>query len=105
METVESIMDKMSVEERDVFSIKYNEQKKSGGTAFFLCLLLGGFGAHKFYLKQNLMGMLYLLFFWSYVPAILALIELLFINGYTKKYNLKLAKQISGEQRLWQNMH
>ena len=36
---------------------------------------LGGLGGHKFYLKKYLQGVLYLLFFWTYIPALAALIE------------------------------
>lgn len=33
---------------------------KSKWVAFFLCLLLGGFGAHKFYEGKYVMGIIYL---------------------------------------------
>lgn len=48
---------------------------KSRGTAIALALLLGGLGIHKFYLGQTLAGFLYLLFCWTYVPAVMALCE------------------------------
>ena len=35
----------------------------------------GGFGAHKFYQKKYLLGVLYLLFFWTYIPTLVAWIE------------------------------
>jgi TM2 domain-containing membrane protein YozV len=38
-------------------------------------LLLGGVGAHKFYLGQTGWGVLYLLFCWTFIPAIVGLIE------------------------------
>ena len=38
-------------------------------------LLLGGIGAHKFYIKENVWGVIYLLFCWTYIPAILGIIE------------------------------
>lgn len=44
-------------------------------TAGVLGILLGGLGVHKFYLGQTAMGILYLVFFWTYIPAILGLIE------------------------------
>lgn len=49
---------------------------KSKTTAILLALFLGGFGAHKFYLNQPGLGVLYLLFFWTWIPAIVALIEI-----------------------------
>ena len=35
----------------------------------------GGLGAHKFYLGKYWQGALYLLFFWTLIPALIALIE------------------------------
>ena len=44
-------------------------------TAALLALFLGGIGGHKFYLGQTGMGILYLLFFWTLIPALIAFIE------------------------------
>ncbi len=44
-------------------------------TAGLLAILLGGIGAHKFYLGQHAQGVLYLVFFWTGIPAIIGLIE------------------------------
>lgn len=40
-----------------------------------MALLLGGFGVHKFYAGKIGMGILYLVFCWTYIPAIAAFIE------------------------------
>ena len=40
-----------------------------------LALLLGGIGAHKFYAGKVAAGILYLLFCWRCIPAIIAFIE------------------------------
>ncbi len=48
---------------------------KSRMTAGILALLLGGFGIHKFYMGKNLLGVLYLIFFWTVIPAIIGFIE------------------------------
>ena len=39
------------------------------------CFLLGAFGGHKFYLGQTGWGMLYLIFSWTGIPAIVAFFE------------------------------
>ena len=51
---------------------------KNKTTTIILSVCLGGAGAHHFYLGNTQKGILYLLFFWTGVPAILALID--FIN-------------------------
>jgi len=50
-------------------------EQKSRGVATLLSLLLGGIGAHKFYVDKPGVGVLYLLFCWTFIPAIFGLIE------------------------------
>jgi TM2 domain-containing membrane protein YozV len=52
-----------------------SNKDKDRVTAGILALLLGGFGVHKFYLNKSSQGVLYLLFFWTLIPSILALID------------------------------
>lgn len=47
---------------------------KSKVTAGVLALLLGGLGVHRFYLGQW-WGIFYLLFCWTFIPAIVAFVE------------------------------
>lgn len=54
---------------------KYVAPPKSKTAAVVLALLLGGLGAHKFYLGQLGMGILYLVFCWTFIPSIVAFIE------------------------------
>ncbi|WP_267904187.1 NINE protein [Aurantiacibacter sediminis] len=49
--------------------------EKSRVAAAILALFLGGFGVHKFYLGRVAAGILYLLFFWTFIPAIIAFVE------------------------------
>ena len=44
-------------------------------TAALLALFLGGLGMHKFYLGRTGMGLIYLVFCWTFVPAIISLVE------------------------------
>lgn len=48
---------------------------KSRTTAGILAILLGGFGIHKFYLGKVGWGILYLVFCWTGIPAIVGIIE------------------------------
>lgn len=53
-------------------SINYPKSKVTAGV---LALLLGGLGVHKFYVGAWGWGLVYLLFVWTYIPAILGLVE------------------------------
>ena len=48
---------------------------KSRVAAALLAFFLGGIGVHKFYLGRPVWGILYLLFCWTFIPAIIAFIE------------------------------
>ena len=48
---------------------------KSKLIAALLALFLGGFGVHKFYLGRAGWGVVYLLFCWTFIPAIVGFIE------------------------------
>lgn len=60
-------------------------------TAGILAILLGGIGAHKFYQGSTKLGLLYLCFSWTFIPAIVALVEGILIlvadeEEYQRKY-------------------
>jgi TM2 domain-containing membrane protein YozV len=44
-------------------------------TAGLLAIFLGGLGVHKFYLGRNIQGVFYLLFCWTFIPAIIGFLE------------------------------
>jgi TM2 domain-containing membrane protein YozV len=48
---------------------------KDKNTAGLLAIFLGGVGGHKFYLQRTGMGVLYILFCWTLIPAVVALVE------------------------------
>ena len=50
---------------------------KSRVTAGLFAFFLGGSGAHHFYLGHTGLGILYLLFFWTFIPAFVAFFEAL----------------------------
>ncbi len=54
----------------------------------FITFFLGGIGGHKFYQKKYLQGVLYLLFFWIYIPSLIALVEF-FIYAFTSEEELR----------------
>jgi TM2 domain-containing membrane protein YozV len=63
---------------------------KSRIAAALFAFFLGGLGGHKFYLGQIGMGILYLVFFWTFIPALVALIEaIMLVTMSDEKFNLK----------------
>lgn len=44
-------------------------------TYLVLAIFCGGLGIHKFYAEHTTSGIFYLLFSWTFIPAILALID------------------------------
>ena len=63
-------------------------------TAILLALFLGGVGAHKFYLKRFSAGILYIIFFWTLIPSIIAFIEMIVYicmsdSDFSAKYSQK----------------
>lgn len=48
---------------------------KNKVTAGLLAIFLGGLGIHKFYLGQPGSAVLYILFCWTIIPSIIALVE------------------------------
>lgn len=52
-----------------------NPTGKSKTTAGILAILLGGLGVHRFYLGQPIIGLICILACWTYIPALLGLID------------------------------
>ncbi len=62
---------------------------KNRTTAALLALFLGGIGAHKFYLRKTGVGILYLVFCWTFIPSIIAFIEaIIFFTMSDEKFDL-----------------
>ena len=71
--------------------------------AAVLALVLGSLGAHKFYLGRHLAGVLYLLFSWTFIPAILGVFEgigylIMDQNEFDRSYN---GRALPGGQVGW----
>ncbi|MFP4038497.1 MAG: NINE protein [Candidatus Nanohaloarchaea archaeon] len=59
-------------------------------TAGIFALLLGSFGAHKFYLGNTGLGILYLCFFWTGIPGLIGFIEgLIYLTKSDEEFNAK----------------
>jgi TM2 domain-containing membrane protein YozV len=81
-------------DEKVQFQIAYGNERKSVGTAVVLALFLGGLGAHKFYLGKPGLGVVYILFCWTFIPSFVAVIEACLMSKSVKKYNNRKALEI-----------
>ena len=67
--------------------------------AAVLAFFLGAFGIHHFYLRQW-WGIFYLLFFWTYIPSIISLIEtFVFLFSNQQKWDNKYNEGVNSVQR------
>ena len=69
---------------------------RSKTTAVLLAFFFGGIGLHKFYLGRVAAGLLYMLFFWTLIPAIIAFVEFnIYLSrserAFNEQYNRGLA--------------
>ena len=53
----------------------FTASSKSRQTAGILAILLGGLGVHKFYMGKAGIAFLYIIFCWTFIPAIIGLVE------------------------------
>ena len=66
---------------------------KSRIAAAVFALLLGGLGIHKFYLGEVGMGILYLIFCWTFIPAIVGFIEgIVYLSMSDDSFNQKYGR-------------
>ena len=86
----------MTDQQRAWFYAEYERARKDEVVAVLLALFLGCFGIHHFYLRRNGLGVLYLLFFWTGITAILGFIECFLMPGRVRTYNAAQASSIAG---------
>jgi TM2 domain-containing membrane protein YozV len=84
-----------SDQQRATFYYQMAAVQKDEVLGVLLALFLGSFGLHHFYLKQNGLGILYLLLFWTGIPGFLGFIEAFFMPGRVRAYNAGQAAYIA----------
>ncbi len=67
------LMKGLTQEEQLMMMNEMSRRQKKPTTAVLFCLFLGGGGGHHFYMGKPALGVLYLLFFWTFIPALVAL--------------------------------
>lgn len=72
-----------------------NSCSKSKITAGILAILLGGFGVHKFYLGKA-SGIIYLLFCWTLIPWLVAIIEgIIYLSSSDEEFAKRYVKKVA----------
>jgi len=85
----------MNDQQRAFFYQEYARMKKDEVVGVLFALLLGCFGIHKFYMGETGWGILYIVFSWTGIPALLGLIECFFMPGRVRRYNDGVAQAIA----------
>ena len=98
--TILALQKELSNTERLQFQGEYNVRRKSIPTSIVLSALLGGLGAHRFYLGEIGLGITYAVFCWTFIPAFLALIECFLLPDRVRKYNYRTAESIANSIKM-----
>lgn len=78
-----------------IFYQQYEAVRRDEVVGILLALFLGCFGLHHFYLRRTGLGILYLAFFWTGIPAFLGFIECFFMPGRVREFNAVQAAGIA----------
>jgi len=70
-----------------IFYQQYESVRRDEVVGILLALFLGTFGVHHFYLRRTGLGVLYCLFFWTGITAVLGVIECFFMPGRVREFN------------------
>ena len=87
------LMKNMTSEERIIFSSEYTDGKKDVFIGVLLAIFLGGLGIHKFWIGDNILGVIYLVFCWTLIPSFISLIDACLMTSSVRKYNNSIARK------------
>ena len=86
-------MKELNDNEKLLFQNELGTKQKKTSTAVLLALFLGGIGAHHFYMGQPGLGVVYILFCITFIPAFVAFIEAFLMKQRVEDYNNHTAQQ------------
>jgi TM2 domain-containing membrane protein YozV len=90
-----ALMQNMSEQQRMMFQSQMATVRKDPTVGVLLALFLGGLGAHQFYLRRNGLGVLYAVFFWTFIPSIIAFVECFLMSERVRVFNDAQAQLIA----------
>jgi TM2 domain-containing membrane protein YozV len=94
------MMQGMTSEQRMLFQSHLNTERKHSTVGVLLAIFLGGAGVHHFYMGRIGLGVLYLLFCWTLIPAVVGLIEAFLMPGRVAQYNNHRALDIAAKVKM-----
>ena len=87
----------MNDQQRAWFYAEFERARKDEVIGVLLAVFLGGLGIHHFYLRRDGLGLLYLVFCWTFIPMVVAWIEAFFMPSRVRQYNAAQAMFISSQ--------
>lgn len=82
-------------QERLLFQQETGARRKEPTTGVLLAVFLGDFGAHRFYMGQTGLGIVYLLFFWTFIPGLVGLVEAFLMPRRVREHNAAVGQEVS----------
>ena len=89
------VLQSLTESERLLFQLELNGCQKNTMIGVLFALVLGGVGAHHFYLGKTGLGVLYILCCWTFIPAIIAIVECFLMPSRVRRHNTIVAAGIA----------
>jgi TM2 domain-containing membrane protein YozV len=93
MDDLTHLTKNMSERQKFEFYNNFYLYKKETIVGIFLSLALGWCGMHRFWLNDKKGGIIYLIFFWTFLPFVFSIVDAICMNKSCKKFNNNLALQ------------
>lgn len=93
------LMRDMSDMQKMMFQSEMNRRRKNYTTALLLCLFLGQFGAQHFYFGETGKGIASFLFWWTFIPLVIAIVDLFTMRKRVERYNAEQANEAAIQVR------
>jgi hypothetical protein len=95
-----TLMADMTDQQRMLFQQRMGDVRKDPTTGVLLAIFLGWLGVHHFWMGNTLAGVLYLVFSWTLIPALVSLIEAFFMAGRVRLFNMGRARKIADQIKM-----
>jgi hypothetical protein len=95
-----TLMADMTDQQRMLFQQRMGDVRKDPTTGVLLAIFLGGLGVHHFWMGNTLAGVLYLLFSWTLIPALVSLVEAFLMPGRVRLFNMGRARKIADQIKM-----